>query len=104
MKQPTRRRGVRIVVHNEEAPENVAARTERVPEAGCDAPELLPVGGAVVDVSALAPAGEDGAVGAGELVRLAEVFADAESQIAARVERQPAQPVVRVVSFSVEER
>src|SRR5205085_1976677 len=97
-------RGVRVVVHHEQAAEDVAARTERIPEAGGDAAELLAIGRDVVDVPAFAAAGESGAIGTDQLVIRAEVLADAEVEVPLGVERQPAEAVVRVVAFRVEER
>src|SRR5205823_6673240 len=82
----------------------VAAGAERVPEPGRHAAELLAVGRAVEDVPALTAPGDRDAVRADELVRLAEVLAHAECQVAARVERQPGEAVVRVVPLRVEER
>ena len=104
VKQPARRRRVRIVVDDEQPAEDVATRAEWIPEPGRDATEFLAVGRAVKDVAAFAAAGESRAVGTGELVRLAEVLADAEVEVAARVEREPAETVVRVITLRVEER
>ena len=75
---------------------------ERIPEAGGDALQLRPVRPAPVDVSPLAAAAERCPVAADQPVIGTEVLAQAEVDVARRVEREPGEPVVGIVARRVE--
>src|ERR1043165_1802627 len=97
VQHPARRHLVRIVINRKDAPVDVAADAERIPEAGRDAAQLLAVGAAPEDVPAIALAGEAHAIGADQLVRCAKVFAHAKEEVAPGIEAESRKTVVRII-------
>src|SRR5262249_10463527 len=100
---PAGRHGVRVIIYREQPAKDVSAGAERVPEPRGHAAELFAVGSTPENVTALAATGNDCSICTDQLVAGTEVFTHAEVEIALRIEGQPRETVVRIVTLGVEE-